>query len=408
MLGISVKSVWAHKRRLVGALLAVVFGVAFLSGTLLLGDTLRANFDSLFMQANGSTDVVVSQRHQGQRCAGSEQPRHRRRHRSSARSEASTASPRPCRTSRATASCSAATARRSAATVRRPAAANWVAIPSLNPYRLVEGRAPTADDEVVINRGAAKTGDLHIGDRRPRCSPRNRCGFASSASPTFGTADGFGPSTFTGLTLHAAQQHLTRQPGPGDRDPRRGRARRLARRLARAGSVPSAVDVQAITGAELAAENYAQVNSGFLGFVRTGLVVVRRDRAARRRVQHLQHVLDPRDATRPRSRAAAGARCAPPPDRHGQRGRDARRRPRRLGGRLGRRRRARRAAQGGLRRLRLRAAGRRTGLQAVEHGDRLVAGVVATARGRCPALGARVTRRRRWQRCVSSRPNRRS
>ena len=29
---------------------------------------------------------------------------------------------------------------------------------------------------------------------------------------TFGTADGFGPSTFTGMTLHAAQQHLSNKP----------------------------------------------------------------------------------------------------------------------------------------------------------------------------------------------------
>src|SRR5438067_2131080 len=59
MLTIAVKNVWAHKRRLVGTLVAVVLGVAFLSGTLLLSDTLRANFDTLFAQANGNTDLVV-------------------------------------------------------------------------------------------------------------------------------------------------------------------------------------------------------------------------------------------------------------------------------------------------------------------------------------------------------------
>ena len=29
---------------------------------------------------------------------------------------------------------------------------------------------------------------------------------------TFGSADGFGPSTFTGLTMHAAQTYLTGKP----------------------------------------------------------------------------------------------------------------------------------------------------------------------------------------------------
>ena len=53
------KGLLAHKRRLVGTFLAVFIGVAFLSGTLVLGDTLRGNFDNLFTEANAGTDVVV-------------------------------------------------------------------------------------------------------------------------------------------------------------------------------------------------------------------------------------------------------------------------------------------------------------------------------------------------------------
>ena len=43
----------------VGTLLAVVLGVAFLAGTLVLGDTLRSSFDDLFADATAGTDVVV-------------------------------------------------------------------------------------------------------------------------------------------------------------------------------------------------------------------------------------------------------------------------------------------------------------------------------------------------------------
>src|ERR687892_1257937 len=53
------KGLLAHKRRLVGTFLAVFLGVAFLSGTLVLGDTMRGNFDNLFTEANAGTDVVV-------------------------------------------------------------------------------------------------------------------------------------------------------------------------------------------------------------------------------------------------------------------------------------------------------------------------------------------------------------
>src|SRR5260370_41460803 len=47
MLNVTFKSLWARKRRLAGTFVAVLLGVAFLSGTLVLGDTLRANFDRL-------------------------------------------------------------------------------------------------------------------------------------------------------------------------------------------------------------------------------------------------------------------------------------------------------------------------------------------------------------------------
>src|SRR5204862_6672199 len=90
---------------------------------------------------------------------------------------------------------------------------------------------------------------------------------------TFGTADGFGTTTFTGLTLAAAQRSLTSDPAhvtevlveaaPGlSQD-------ELARRVRP--SLPA--KVEAITGAELAAERFDQINRGFLGFVRNGLLV---------------------------------------------------------------------------------------------------------------------------------------
>src|SRR5205807_10218317 len=74
-------------------------------------------------------------------------------------------------------------------------AANWIPEPALNPYRLAEGRAPEADDEVVINRGAATSGHLHVGDTTTLLTPSPRS-VRIVGLTTFGTADGFGPSTF--------------------------------------------------------------------------------------------------------------------------------------------------------------------------------------------------------------------
>lgn len=58
-LRISLRSLAAHKRRLAGTFTAILLGVSFLTGTLVLGDTLRGSFDTLFADANRGTDAVV-------------------------------------------------------------------------------------------------------------------------------------------------------------------------------------------------------------------------------------------------------------------------------------------------------------------------------------------------------------
>lgn len=263
-------NLWAYKRRLVSTVLAVGLGVAFLAGTLLLSDTLRANFDKLFTQADGSTDVVVRSATKisggagtGQRTGIDASLLTR------VRTVPGVADAQPYlegygqligRDGKAIGGGGPPTR-----------AANWVPDPRLNPYRLVVGRAPTADDEVVINRGAARSGHLSLGTTTTLLTPRPvRVRVVGIA--TFGSADGFGPSTFTGLTLHAAQTELTGST-PGQltevlvRAATGVRPDRLADRI-QAG-LPAGL--QAITGSQLAAEDYDSINSGFLGFLSTGL-----------------------------------------------------------------------------------------------------------------------------------------
>ncbi len=59
MIKLSLQNTWAHKRRLIGTFLAIVIGIGFLSGTLILGDTLRDNFNKLFSAGFAGVDVVV-------------------------------------------------------------------------------------------------------------------------------------------------------------------------------------------------------------------------------------------------------------------------------------------------------------------------------------------------------------
>src|ERR671911_1274993 len=151
-------------------------------------------------------------------------------------------------------------------------AGNWIDNRDLNPYRLVEGRTPRADDEVVINRGAADDGSLRVGDtttvQTPEPVPVKVVGIA-----TFGSSDGLGRVTFTAFTLESAQQHLIgrtdevgsiavkAQPGVSQDE--------LLNRVERA--LPA--DVEAITGERLTTEHTSDINEEFLDLFTTFLTV---------------------------------------------------------------------------------------------------------------------------------------
>ena len=59
MLRVTLRSLWEHKRRLVSTVLAVVLGVAFMTGTFVFADTIDQVFDDLFADVNEQIDVRV-------------------------------------------------------------------------------------------------------------------------------------------------------------------------------------------------------------------------------------------------------------------------------------------------------------------------------------------------------------
>lgn len=206
MTGIALKSAWARKRRLLGTFLAVFLGVSFLSGTLVLGQTLSRNFDQLFADANAGTDAVVRSDTKitgagtlGERGPIGTEVVDR------VRSVEGVASVAPYVQGYGQLRARDGTTVGGNGPPR--VAASWIDDPQLNAYRLVEGRAPRSDGEVVVNRGAAKAGDLAVGDTTVLETPRpERVTIVGIA--TFASADGFGQTTYTALTLSAAQRLL--------------------------------------------------------------------------------------------------------------------------------------------------------------------------------------------------------
>ncbi|HKN90968.1 MAG TPA: ABC transporter permease, partial [Acidimicrobiia bacterium] len=153
-------------------------------------------------------------------------------------------------------------------------AGTWIADPDLNPYRLVAGRAPRTAGEVVINRGAAKAGHLKVGDATIVEAPEpvhvTIVGIA-----TFGTADGFGTSTFVGFSPGDAALHLTKDPAKISRVLVRAAPgvsqETLAARVRTA--LPVTAGAETITGAQLTQENLDTVTSGFLAALSAFLLI---------------------------------------------------------------------------------------------------------------------------------------
>ncbi len=269
MLKFSLKALWAHKRRLAGTSLAVLLGVALLTGTLVLSDTLRRSIDQFFVTADQGTDVVVRNATNVSDSAGGPRDLIDQGLTDQIRQLPGVAVAEPAVVGFG----ELIGHDGKAVSGQGPRqAGSWVPDPQLNPYRLVEGRAPQADDEVVINRGAAKDGGLHAGDTTDLLTP-DRVRVRIVGIATFGTADAFGGTSFTAFTLHGAQLHVTKRPNqvstisvratPGTRqEDLLGRVR---------GVLPPGTE--AITGTQLTQENMAAVNSAFLEVFRNFLVV---------------------------------------------------------------------------------------------------------------------------------------
>ena len=166
MFNLTRKGLWAHKVRFVLTGLAVVLGVAFMAGTMILTDTMGKTFDGLFATANEGIDVVVH------RTTGVDSDRRHRRPGASRRvarrrrSARSTASPPPPAPSRASPSSCRPTARaRLRATASAaPSARSWIDDERLNPFALSAGRAPEADTEVVLDQATVEDEGWALGD----------------------------------------------------------------------------------------------------------------------------------------------------------------------------------------------------------------------------------------------------
>ena len=211
MLRLAVRGLRTHAIRLGATALAVLLGVSFMVGTRVLGDTVKASFDEAFTDINQGVDAVV-------------------------RSDTEVPSPFGDERARIDASVvglldGLGEVAGAAGQIRRPLrligpdgspvgdpttgpptfGVNWVAVPELNPWELVEGVAPTGDT-VVIDRRTSQDAGIGVGDRVRIELPVGTIAATVSGVATFGQLDNLAgaPAVILG---DAEAQALLGEPG---------------------------------------------------------------------------------------------------------------------------------------------------------------------------------------------------
>ncbi len=212
---VTLTSLRAKKLRLITTALAVMLGVAFMAGTLVLTDTLGRTFDGLLANANQGTDAYVRSSNEVTDGLISVRPR-------ITASLAQTISHVPGVAGAAGyVEGYAQIVGKDGKVLGNPAqgaptiGASWTTVPELNPYHVVEGTPPSAPTDVVIDKHTADDGDLHVGDQITILSKSNPEVFTITGIAKFGTADSMG-GVQASLFASDTAQRLLSEPGQVD------------------------------------------------------------------------------------------------------------------------------------------------------------------------------------------------
>jgi putative ABC transport system permease protein len=271
MTKITVRGLFARKLRLGLTALAIVLGVTFVTGTLVLTDTLNRTFDTLI----GTAYQHVSFEIRGRAAFDND---------TAAAANGAARRPIP-------ATIAAAVRRLPGVAYVNPSVAGYAQFVSggnaiggagsalgfsfdpnrrLSSVRLVQGTAPGADD-VVMDRGTATKYHFRVGDRVRVLSGGTPRSFAISGIVTFGSADNLAGATLAGFDLPTAQA-LFNSHGEDDTIDVLARPGADGIGLARAIARILPPGVQVVSGQTVAGELSSAVSDA-LSFLSTALLV---------------------------------------------------------------------------------------------------------------------------------------
>ena len=263
---VALRGLRARPLRTILTAMSVVLGVAMISGTYVLTDTIDKSFSEVFSQANAGTDVVVSPRSADEDFESSAAP----------------LDEGLVRRLRAVDGVAAAAGGVQGEVSLRNAQGDTVGGDTtlvlshqpgpLDSFEFVAGRPPRAAGELALSAKAFKDEGLKLGDTVSVVGDEGARPFQVVGSATFGDVDTVAGFPAAIVTLPSAQA-LTGRPGEVDTISIAGEAGAVPARLR--SSIAGALSgerVEVRTGAQDAAQQTADLEEQF-GFIRTALLV---------------------------------------------------------------------------------------------------------------------------------------
>jgi putative ABC transport system permease protein len=263
MVKLTLRGLWSRKLRTALTFVVVMLGVSLMAGTLVLTDTIRQTFDDLFADVNRGTDVYVRGVTQFESSFGETQ---RPRLEDSIVEDVETVD--GVAIAEPSVQGYAQIIDKDGDPIGDPGfgpptfGGNWGTVDELNPFTLVQGgRAPEANDELVIDKRSADDAGFDLGDTVGVQTQTGLEEYELVGIARFGTADSPGGASFALMTLPAAQERVA-QPGMIDSVSVVAREGVGQRELANGVKAQLGDDAEVLTGAEITKENQDDIEEG--------------------------------------------------------------------------------------------------------------------------------------------------